>query len=88
MRHLALGCGLPEDALTSGARVTMIGRGCVLVEGQCGVIELGGACIRLRTRDGVLSVLGDALELRKLTADAALIAGARVETATYAGKRG
>lgn len=84
MRRIALHSSLPEDALTSGARVTMIGRGSVLVEGQRGVVELSGCRIRLKTRDGMLSVLGRALELRELSADAAMIAGERIETATYA----
>ena len=83
MRRVALFSSLPEDALTSGARVTMIGRGCVLVEGQHGVVELSGTCIRLRTKDGVLSVLGEALQLRELSLDAAMITGERVETVTY-----
>ena len=78
-----LRCGLPEDAVTGIARVTMTGRSAVLVEGQHGVVELSSACIRLRTRDGVLSVLGEALELRELSLDAAMITGERVETVTY-----
>lgn len=84
VRRIALSGSLPEDALTSGARVTMIGRGCVLVEGQRGVVELGTGRIRFRTVDGMLSVLGQALELRELSADAAMIAGEQIETATYA----
>lgn len=87
MRRLALSCSLPEDALTSGARVTVIGRGCVLVEGQRGVVELGGGRIRLKTRDGMLSVLGQALELRELSADAAVIVGRQIDTATYGDAR-
>ena len=84
MRRIALSSSLPEDALTSGARVTMIGRGCVLVEGQRGVVELGRERIRLKTQGGTLSVLGQALELRELSTDAAMIVGERIETATYA----
>ena len=84
MRRIALSSSLPEDALTSGARVTMIGRGCVLVEGQRGVVELGSGRIRLKTQDGMLSVLGEALELRELSADAAMIVVERIETVTYA----
>ena len=82
-RQLALRCGLPEDAGTVGARVTMTGRGAVLVEGQHGVVELSGACIRLRTKDGVLSVLGEALQLRELSLDVAMITGERGEPVTY-----
>ena len=84
MRRMALSVGLPEDALTKGARVTMIGQGSVLVEGQRGVVELSRGRIRLKTPDGMLSVLGQTLELRELSADAAMIVGERIETATYA----
>lgn len=84
IRHIALRSSLPEDALSSGARVTMMGRGSVLVEGQNGVIELSGGQIRLRTRDGVLCVQGKNLRLRELSSDAAMIAGDAIETATYA----
>lgn len=82
-RRMILMSGLPEDAVTGCARVTMTGRGAVLVEGQHGVVEMSGACIRLKTRDGVLSVLGDALRLQELSLDAAMIVGERVETVTY-----
>jgi len=82
--RLALSSGLPEDALSSGARVTMMGRGCVLVEGQHGVVELGAHRIRLRTSEGVLSVSGRALSLRELSMDAALICGEQIDTASYA----
>ena len=47
------------------------------------MVELSGACNRLRTRDGVLSVLGEALVLRELSLDAAMITGERLETVTY-----
>ena len=85
LRRITLACDLPEDVLLSHARVTMMGRACVLVEGQCGVVELGSVCIRLRTRDGVLSVQGQALHLRELTADAAMIEGERIDLAAYGG---
>lgn len=87
-RGCALLSSLPEDVLCSGARVTMMGRGAVLVEGQRGVVELGGACIRLRTAQGVLSVRGEALILQELSADAAMIRGTRIDGADYAGQEG
>lgn len=80
----ALRSPLPEDLLCSGARVTMMGRGAVLVEGQRGVVELGESCIRLRTAQGVLSVCGEALVLQELSADAAMIRGSRMDSAGYA----
>ena len=85
LRRMTLLCGLPEDALLSGVRVTMMGRGCVLVEGPCAVVELGGARIRLGTKGGVISVLGQGLRLRELTAQAAMIEGERIDSAAYAG---
>lgn len=84
VRRMMLEAGLPEDALSDCARVTMTGRSAVLVEGQHGVVELGAQRIRLRTGDGVLTVLGDALSLRELSLDAALIEGRNLTTVTYA----
>lgn len=83
IRRAAIRCGLPVDTLTSDARATMIGSSSVLIEGQQGVVELGGSCIRLRTSLGVMSVVGSALELRELSADSALITGERIVTLTY-----
>lgn len=85
-RRMVMKCGLPEDAVTGCARVTMYGRGAVLVEGQRGVVEMSGACIRLKTLDGVLSVHGDQLALRELSLDAAMIAGDRIGAVTYGGR--
>lgn len=74
---------LPEDALASGARVTMIARSSVLVEGQHGVVELSCARIRLRTQKGVVAVCGSALRLEELSFDAAMISGDPITTVTY-----
>ena len=79
----AIRCGLPEDALGCGARVTWFARGSALVEGQRGVIELSGGRIRLRTDEGVLSICGSALTLCELSLDAAMIAGEQIHTLTY-----
>ena len=85
LRRMTLLCALPEDALSAGVRVTMMGRGCVLVEGRCCVVELSGGRIRLGTRDGVIAVLGQGLRLRELTAEAAMIEGERIDSAAYGG---
>ena len=82
-RRLSLLCALPEDVLCGGARVTLFARDCVMIEGQQGVVELGGARIRLKTRGGVLTVLGEGLALSEMTADAAMISGTRLDTVTY-----
>jgi len=82
-RRLTLLSGLPQDVLGGGARVTMFDQGSVMVEGQHGMVELGERRMRMRTRRGVLTVLGDGLVLRELTADAAMITGTRIDTVTY-----
>ena len=81
-QRLTLLCGLPEDVL-DGARVTMFGHRYVMIEGQRGMVELGENCMRLRTNGSVLTVLGQALEIRELSSDAAMIAGNRIDTVTY-----
>ena len=82
-RGFALSLGLPEDATSDCARVTLSGQSAALVEGQHGVIELTESRVRLRTGRGVLTVQGEGLRLRALSVDAALIEG-HVLTATYA----
>ena len=83
LRRMTLACGWPEDALTLGARVTMMGRGSVLIEGQHGVVELSSERIRLRTKGGVIAVEGEGLCLRELSTDAAMIEGERIDSAAY-----
>lgn len=82
-RRMILATGLPEDALGDRARVTMTGQSAVLIEGQHGVVELSAGQIRLKTGGGILTVLGEALRLKELSLDAAIIAGDKVVTVTY-----
>lgn len=81
-RLMMLHAGLPEDAVSDCARVTMTGRSAALVEGQHGVVELSAERIRLKTGRGVLTVEGKELRLREMSVDAALIDG-DVITVTY-----
>lgn len=81
-KRLTLACGLPED-MTDGTRVTLFGHHSVMIEGQRGMVELGETCMRLRTRSSILTILGQSLEIRELSADAAMIAGNRIDTVTY-----
>ena len=76
-------CGLPPDAFGDCARVTLLGRSCVAVEGQHGVIELSGERIRLRTGEGVLSVEGSELALKRLSPFGAQITGRRIDGVSY-----
>ncbi|MBR5226321.1 MAG: hypothetical protein IKV90_11765 [Clostridia bacterium] len=77
------GCGLPADALEDCARVTLLGRSEVTIEGQHGVIELSSARIRLRTGLGILSISGDQLTLHALCAERARITGERIDDVSY-----
>ena len=83
LAHLCIQSGIPADVLGSGARATLMGRTCVLLEGHRGVVELSQGRIRLRTGDGVMSVLGSGLELKELSVDTALVSGREIETMTY-----
>ena len=83
LRTAVLSADLPEDALTGGSRVTLIHKSSALVEGQQGVVELSDKRIRLRTKEGTVSVCGEALCLRCLSRDAALITGDPVTAVTY-----
>ena len=83
-RRMALGSELPEDALRDCARITLVGRSVVLIEGQHGVVEMGKTCIRLVTNDGLLSVRGEQLKLSEMSMDAARVEGNWVETVTDA----
>lgn len=85
MSRMILKSGLPQDALTGGARVTMIAQGSVLIEGQRGVVELSPGRIRLRTAGGVIAVEGEGLKLRELSLDAAMITGEPVMSVSYGG---
>jgi len=82
-KRLTLMCGLPQDVLEGAARVTLFGSSSAMIEGQHGMVELGKRCMRMRTRSGVLTVLGENMVLRELTADAAMVTGERIDTVTY-----
>ena len=84
-RRLTLLCGFPDDV--GGTRVTLFGRGSVMVEGQRGMVELSASCMRMKTLDHVLTIRGEALVLKELSADAAMITGSRIDMVTYAGMK-
>lgn len=77
-----LASGLPADVFC-GARVTWVARRSALVEGQRGVVELTQERIRLRTDEGIMTICGEAMMLRELSVDAALIDASHIHTITY-----
>lgn len=82
-RRMLLSCGLPEDAVTGSARVTLSGRGAVMVEGQRGVVEMSDTRIRLNTASGILCICGEKLKLQELSLDAAMVLGADILSVGY-----
>lgn len=74
---------LPEDALTGAARITLHGNSTALIEGQRGVVEMCGTCIRLKSRSGVVSIRGNGLMLKELSVDAAMVQGAEISAVSY-----
>lgn len=80
MRDAMRRAGLPEEALTGAARLTMIGKNRLHIENHCGLMELSPTRIRLRTREGTVCIQGQDLQLRELTRNAAEIEGEILET--------
>lgn len=74
---------LPEDTLTGAARITLCGKSTALIEGQRGVVEMCGTCIRLKSRSGVVSIKGNGLMLKELSIDAAMVQGAEISAVSY-----
>lgn len=74
-REALRAAGLPEDAALGTARLTMIGKGIARIENHCGLVELTGERVRLRTQEGMIVITGRGLYLRSLTADTAEVEG-------------
>jgi len=66
---------LPEDMLGGAARVTVLGNARALIENHRGIADIGDECVKLMTRQGMLTVCGRELTLREVRADALSICG-------------
>lgn len=67
--------GLPEDAVGSAVRVTLLGERQALVENHRGMLEIGQTRMRVLTRQGVLSVYGSGLALSEVRPEGLMIEG-------------
>ena len=66
---------LPEEADEETSRVTMVGRGSLLVENHKGALVCSDTRIRLLTVQGVLSVTGEGLQLLEFSESRAFVRG-------------
>ncbi len=74
-RQLLTKLDLPVETDATVPKLTMVGRGDLLVENHTGVLRYDSACIRLTTHEGVLEIGGTDLELRELSTGRAYIRG-------------
>jgi len=83
---------MPQEVLLDVPRVTMIGRLQVQIENHRGVLEYTPGRIRIRTRDGVLVIVGSRLKIGSIFREEVTIDGAvdriEVERQEAAGLRG
>ncbi len=69
---------LPDDVTANAVRVIALGSGHVLVENHSGVADVRSDSIRLTTKNGILSLCGQSLELRDVREGALSVYG-RIE---------
>ena len=66
---------LPKEVALDLPLVTATGRGEVTIENYKSLIEFTETKIRLRTRDGVMTIEGERLKLRQITTENVLVSG-------------
>lgn len=67
--------GLPGDATSGEARLTILGERQVLVENHRGMLEIGQERMRVLTKRGILSVYGSGLALLEVRPEGLMIEG-------------
>lgn len=63
LRKLLRALDLPEETDSRVPKITMLGTGDLLVENHTGILQYGDSIVRLMTPEGVVRILGEALEL-------------------------
>lgn len=66
---------IPDDIIMDTVRVTMVGRGELLVENHSGIIEYTGELLRVKVSDGELCVSGTGLSLAVIEKEQVRVAG-------------
>ena len=72
---LALLLSLPKEIAMDLPVVTAIGRGEISIENYKNLIEFSEETIRIRTKDGALTVAGNRLTLKQITSENLVITG-------------
>lgn len=66
---------IPGDVYGNRPKVTAIGRGEVLIENFRGIMDFQNGMIRINTNNGVIKVIGEALNIREITNEEIIIGG-------------
>lgn len=66
---------LPKEIMLDMPRLTMIGKGSLLIENYKGVIEYGSSRVRINSGIGVVRVSGELLLIREITSEDIVIEG-------------
>ncbi len=74
-RQLLTKLDLPVETDATVPKLTMVGRGDLLVENHTGVLQYDSAHIRLTTHEGVLEIKGTGLQLLELSTGRAYVRG-------------
>ena len=74
-RRVAELLDLPEETVSGQPKLTLQGRGAMLIENHTGIFECGESTVRLHTDCGILRITGEALTLMELSAERLYIAG-------------
>lgn len=75
-RQLLTKLDLPVETDATVPKLTMVGRGDLLVENHTGVLQYDSTRIRLTTHEGVLNISGADLNLLELSTGRAYVRGA------------
>lgn len=74
-RQLLTKLDLPVETDATVPKITMVGRGDLLVENHTGVLQYDPARIRLTTHEGILEIGGTGLNLLELSTGRAYVRG-------------
>ncbi len=66
---------LPSELVPGVPRVTLHGSGQVSVENHGGIRIYPSQCVEVRTRDGLLRICGDGLQLAAMTREEIVVSG-------------
>jgi len=66
---------LPADVVLDLPRYMLVGNSSLLIENHEGILEYHETLIRIATKDGTVSVVGQGLELEQISTEEIMISG-------------